>query len=215
MMATSEFRRNLISGASLILLALFLAASATPRWPKPHDDKPAMAMVLAVDPSSSKVKWELGGSLHTVHGTFRVARGKVEFDASIGKADGEIVVDAKSGESGNDSRDKKMHNDVLESVKFGEIVFHPDRVEGKVASSSASTIRIHGTFDIHGGRQELIIPMQVELSKDHWKGTGKFKVPYVQWGMKNPSNFFLKVDSEVEVEVEMTGGVQGVSEGKS
>jgi len=214
-MTASEIRRNLFCGAFLAVIALFLAASAAPRWPKPHDDKPTGATVLSVDTSNSKVKWELGGSLHTVHGTFRVTRGKVEFDASSGKASGEIVVDAKSGESGNDSRDKKMHNDVLESAKFGEIVFYPDRVEGKVASSGASTIQIHGTFDIHGGKQELTIPMQVELSADHWKGTGKFKVPYAQWGMKNPSNFFLKVDSSVEVEVEMNGGVQGAIGAKS
>ena len=214
-MAMPEIRRNLFCGGFLIVTALFLAASASPRWPKSQSGKPAGTLVLSLNPVISKVKWELGGSVHTVHGTFKCTRGKVEFDPTSGKANGEIVVDAKSGESNNDSRDKKMHKDVLESEKFGEIVFHPDHIEGKVAIGESSAIQIHGTLDIHGSKQQLTIPMQVELAADHWKGTGKFKVPYAQWGMKNPSNFFLKVDSSVEIELEMNGSAQGAADGKS
>jgi hypothetical protein len=29
----------------------------------------------------------------------------------------------------------------------------------------------------------------------------KFNVPYVEWGMKNPSNFVLKVKDTVEIEI--------------
>lgn len=200
--------RNIACAMFLLASAVLLAASATPPRPQAQETKNTQKIDLLIDPTSSKVRWELGGSLHTVHGTFRVTRGKVNFDATVGQAGGEIVVDAKSGESGNDSRDKKMHKDVLESAKFGEIVFHPDRVEGKVLPAGPSTIQLHGTFDSHGTKQELAIPLEVELSADHWKASGKFKVPYVKWGMKNPSNFFLKVDSVVEVAVEMSGSVQ-------
>jgi polyisoprenoid-binding protein YceI len=211
MMKINTASRNMACAMFLFASAVLLAASATPPRQQAQEEKTTPKVDLLLDSKSSKVRWELGGSLHTVHGTFRATRGKVNFDPSDGKASGEIVVDAKSGESGNDSRDKKMHKDVLESAKFGEIVFLPDRVEGKVMPAGLSTIQLHGTFDIHGTKQELTIPMQVELSADHWKGSGKFKVPYAQWGMKNPSNFFLKVDSFVEVEVEMSGSVQTAS----
>lgn len=206
-MYQTELRRNGVRAAIFIASCLCLVASAAPHGPTPLDDKPSGTIALLVNPSLSKIKWELNGSVHTVHGTFKVSRGTVEFDPATAKASGEIVVDARSGESGNDSRDKKMHNDVLESAKFGEIVFHPDRVEGKVASSGSSAIQIHGTFDIHGSKQQLTIPLQVELSADSWKGTAKFRVPYAAWGMKNPSNFFLKVDPSVELEVEMHGSL--------
>jgi len=203
--------RNIACVMFLIASAVLLAASATPPRQQAQEGKKAQQIELLVDPRSSTVRWELGGSLHTVHGTFPVTRGKVNFDATAGRAGGQIVVDAKSGESGNDSRDKKMHKDVLESAKFAEIVFHPDRVEGKVLPAGHSTIQLHGTFDIHGTQQELTIPLEVELSADHWKASGKFKIPYVKWGLKNPSNFFLKVDSVVEVAVEMSGSVQATA----
>ena len=196
--------RNSAGVLFLFVCAVLLAASATPPRTNLQESK-TQKIALSIDSSASKVRWELSGNLHTVHGTFQITRGKVGFDPSNGTASGEIVVDAKTGESGNDSRDKKMHKDVLESAKYGEIVFHPDRVEGKVSLAGSSTVQIHGMFDIHGSKHELTLPMQMELAADHWKGSGKFTVPYSEWGMKNPSNFFLKVDSSVSVEIEMSG----------
>jgi hypothetical protein len=63
-------------------------------------------------------------------------------------------------------------------------------------------------FLLHGAEHELTVPVQAELTPDHWKGTGKFNVPYIRWGLKNPSNFILKADPSVDVELEMKGGLQ-------
>ena len=46
------------------------------------------------------ISFFLESSAHSVHGTFRVKRGNISFDSATGKAGGEIVVDAASGESG-------------------------------------------------------------------------------------------------------------------
>jgi hypothetical protein len=54
------------------------------------------------------ISFFLESSIHSVHGTFRVKRGTVSFDSTTGYASGEIVVDAASGESRNDSRDRKI-----------------------------------------------------------------------------------------------------------
>jgi polyisoprenoid-binding protein YceI len=64
-------------------------------------------VALQVDSSKSTVKFTLGDVLHTVRGTFKVARGTLRFEPTSGKISGEIVVDAKSGESGSGMRDRR------------------------------------------------------------------------------------------------------------
>jgi hypothetical protein len=47
------------------------------------------------------VEYKLGAVLHTVEGTFALKRGHFSFDPESGRAAGELVVDATSGQSGN------------------------------------------------------------------------------------------------------------------
>jgi polyisoprenoid-binding protein YceI len=164
-------------------------------------------IVLSVDAAKSTVHWTVESSLHTVHGTFRVKSGTLSIDPATGKASGEIVVDATSGESGNDGRDRRMHKEILESSRYSEVVFRPDRAEGIVSSHRDSSVKLHGIFSLHGIDHELSVPAQATLSADHWKGTAAFEVPYIQWGLKNPSNFLLKVKPIVNVELDLAGSV--------
>lgn len=190
----------------LIGLAVFgvlLAAAASP-----PPQATSSELVFGLDPAQSKIHWTLGATMHTVHGTFGLKRGELRVDPSTGKASGEIVADAASGASGNDSRDKKMHAEVLESARYPEVVFRADRLEGKVQPQGSSTVQLHGTFLLHGGEHELTVPVQAELSADHWKGTAKFSVPYAAWGVKNPSTFLLKVDPSVEIELDLSGSLK-------
>jgi polyisoprenoid-binding protein YceI len=124
-----------------------------------------------------------------------------------GKAGGEIVADAVSGQSGDSGRDKKMHKDVLESGKYTEVVFRPDRVDGKFPASGAVSVQMHGVFSLHGSEHEVTVPVTGEITGANWHGTGAFKVPYVEWGLKSPNNFFLKADPVVDVELELVGAV--------
>ena len=165
-------------------------------------------LTFAVDPAQSTVHWTLGSSLHTVHGTFAVKRGSLQINPATGKASGEIVVDAVSGKSGNDGRDKKMHKEVLESARFSEIIFRPDNITGKLDAQDASSLQVHGIFVLHGGEHELTVPVQANLSGDHWTGSAKFSVPFIEWGLKNPSNWLLKVEHSVALELELKGTVQ-------
>ena len=192
---------------SLLALIALLMLSALPQHAAPPTSSSEIALQL--DPSQSKVNWTLGTTLHTVHGTFASKKGTLQLDLASGKISGEIVVDAVSGKSGDDSRDKKMHKDVLESSRYTEIVFRPDRIEGKVAPQGISKIQIHGILLLHGSEHELIVPAEADLAGDHWSGSTKFSVPFVDWDLKNPSNFFLKVNRNVDIELELKGRLQG------
>jgi hypothetical protein len=201
-MKLTQLRTSIGAVVLAVAVSAIVPANAA-RWPAPQSA--ASEIVLNVDPAQSKVHWTLGSTLHTVHGTFVVKSGTLRLDPATGKANGEVIVDATSGESGNDGRDKKMHKEIIESGKYKEIVFHPDRVDGKVPPIGSAIVQVHGMFSLHGSDHELTVPVQADLTGDHWKGTGKFNVPYIAWGLKSPSNFFLKADPSVDVQLDLVG----------
>lgn len=168
----------------------------------------AGALIFAVDPTQSAVHWTLGTTLHTVHGTFALKSGNLQLDPSTGTAGGAVIADATTGKSGNDGRDRKMHKDVLESTRFGEVIFRPDSIAGKLEMQGDSAVQVHGIFLLHGSEHELTVPAQVNLSGDHWSGSAKFSIPFIEWGLKNPSNLLLKVDHSVSIELELKGTIQ-------
>ena len=196
------------------IAALVLVGVATPTWhgataeQSSHATPVAAQIVLSVDPAKSTVHWSVESSLHTVHGTFHVKRGTVSVDPATGKASGEIVVDARSGESGNDGRDRRMHKEILESSQYTEVVFRPDRADGTVVAQGDSSLKLHGIFSLHGADHELTVPTQATLREGQWKGTAAFEVPYIEWGLKNPSNFLLKVKPVVDVQLDLAGAVR-------
>ena len=172
-----------------------------------HAQTAAPQVSLELDPSQSKINWKLSATAHTVHGTFGLTKGSIQFDPAGGKASGEIIADARSGESGDSGRDKNMHEKVLESAKYPMVTFSPDRVDGKVALQGDSKVQIHGTLDIHGVKHELTVPADVNFAGDRWTAKSTFDIPYVQWGMKDPSNFILRVGATVSVELDLSGRV--------
>jgi polyisoprenoid-binding protein YceI len=180
--------------------------SALPQHATPRPS--ASEITFGVDPAQSRIHWTLESTVHTVHGSFTFKKGSMQVDTSTGKASGEIVVDATSGNSGNDGRDKKMHREVLESSKYSDIIFRPDHVEGHISQQGICTVQLHGVLVLHGSEHELTVPIQGELAGDHWSGTAKFHVPFIDWGLKNPSNFFLKVNHAVEIDLELKGSLQ-------
>jgi polyisoprenoid-binding protein YceI len=166
----------------------------------------AQSSEFQLDPARTTVQFTLGDVLHTVHGTFKLKHGALHLGPA-GKVSGEIVVDATSGDSGSTIRDRKMHKEILESARYPEIAFRPDRIDGSVAPQGKSSVMVHGIFSIHGTDREITVPAQVEIGSDHWSANVHFTVPYEKWGMKNPSNLFLKVSDTVEIDLTASGSV--------
>jgi polyisoprenoid-binding protein YceI len=161
----------------------------------------AQPMHLRLDPAQNEVEYVVSSTLHTVHGTFQLKRGELMFDPASGKASGELVVDANSGKSGSDGRDHRMCSSILESGKYPEIVFRPDRVDGKVDPAGHSQVQLHGLFKLHGADHEMMVPLAVDGASGGYKATATFSVPYIKWGLKNPSTFILRVADTVDITV--------------
>ena len=191
------------SALAMLALAALLVLGALPQHAVPQAN--SGALLLEVEAAQSKVHWALNTTFHTVHGTFALKKGMMRVDLLPGMATGEIIVDAASGSSGDDGRDRKMHKEVLESSRYADIVFRPDRVEGKIARQGISIVRVHGVFVLHGNEHEMTVPVQAELNAGHWTASSKFDVPFIDWGLKNPSSFFAKVNHAVEIELELKG----------
>jgi polyisoprenoid-binding protein YceI len=204
-MRISSLKSAVLASAGILGIAIFLTATAAP----PETQTAAAAVQgisLDVDPAQSKVHYTVDTTLHTVHGTFAIKKGSlVKIDPETGKASGEVDVYATSGDSGNTSRDERMHKEILESSKYPDVIFRPSQIEGKVSPSGNSDVKLHGVLVIHGGQHDIVAQVHAELLGDHWKGTASFDVPYIQWGIKDPSNWMLKVKPVVNINVDMAG----------
>jgi polyisoprenoid-binding protein YceI len=170
----------------------------------------AQAAIIELDPSNTKIIFTLADVLHTVRGTFRLKQGRIQFDASTETISGEVIVDAASGDSGSAARDGRMRKNVLESQRYPEIRFTPASLRGSVSSTNGSSVSVTGMFEIHGQRHELTIPMQVRVDGENVTARGEFVVPYVAWGMKDPSTFLLRVDKKVTIGIVVTGRLTGL-----
>ena len=165
----------------------------------------AQHQTLAVNPDASQVAFNLGGTGHHVQGTFHVQRGSIDFDPSTQKISGSVFVDAASGNSGEPSRDKNMNSNVLDTTHFAEVTFAPSSYQGTIAPSGDSTIQVSGVFTLHGAPHDLTLPMQIHIEGANLTAKGHFTVPYVKWGLKDPSIFILKVAKEVDIDLNLSG----------
>jgi len=168
----------------------------------------AQGSIVQLDPAQTKIEFSLSGNFHTVHGKFALKSSTIQFDPSNGKISGAIIVDATSGDSGNNARDKKMHREILESGKFPEIIFTPGQISGTVAADGASKVEVAGKFRLHGQDHDVTLPVDVTMDGRNLQIATHLEIPYVQWGLKNPSNFLLRVSDTVTIDIQATGRAQ-------
>jgi hypothetical protein len=179
---------------AVLALAVILAPAAL-----------AQHQTFAVNPDSSEVKMTLKTTHELVNGTFHIQSVSIEFNRSNPKMSGSVVVLAGSGKTGNDSRDKKMNKDILEVEQHATVSFEPKLYSGAIAPSWDSTIQVTGVFILPGTPHEITVPMLVHLDGANATAKTHFVVPYVQWGLKNPSFLIWKADNDVAIDLFLTG----------
>jgi polyisoprenoid-binding protein YceI len=175
-----------------------------------HAQTAPQKITVHFDPARTEIHWTLGATLHSVHGTFKLKGGLISFVPETGEAEGEILVDLSTGESANEGRDSRMQKDVLESARYPQAIFHPTKVVGVIKAGAAQDVTVEGTFTIHGADHPMQMNANVTVNGQDATATLRFTVPYVAWGMKDPSNFALRVDKKVDVEVVSTGTMEGL-----
>jgi polyisoprenoid-binding protein YceI len=186
-----------IRSSTVVLLALMATLIAR-----------AQQQTFTVDPTISNVAFALTGMGHEVHGVFHVSHGSIQFDRSTGHIAGSIVAPATSGDSNDKGRDKNMHAQVLNADQFADISFEPKSYQGTIAAAGDSNLQVSGIFTLHGVAHDLTLPMQIRIEGSALSAKGSFIVPYVKWGLKDPSIFVLKVAKEVHIDLSLSGSLQ-------
>jgi polyisoprenoid-binding protein YceI len=167
----------------------------------------AQHQTFAVNPDTSEVKMKLNTTHEVVDGTFHIQSGSINFDRTASRISGIVIVAAGSGKTGNESRDKKMNKDILRVDQFATVSFAPKAYNGTIAASGDSTIQVSGVFTLLGTAHDLTIPMQIHIDGSQAAARAKFVVPYVQWGLKNPSFLIWKADNDVAIDLNLVGQV--------
>jgi len=165
----------------------------------------AQHQAFNINPDASTVAFTLASTHEITNGTFHVSKGLVNFDAASPNLSGLIDVSAATGNTGNASRDKKMLNDVLQTSQFADVTFVPQTYTGTLALNGDSTLQVTGIFTLHGTPHTLTVPMQLHIDGNKLTAKTTFKVPYVEWGLKDPSWFVFKVAKEVDVNLTLVG----------
>lgn len=187
---------------TLLILTLTAMLTALPSLAAP--------LRLTADPEATEVTFLLDATGHDVEGTMVLQSADLELDPADGHASGEIVIDATRTDTGSEKRDKTMHRKVLESHLYPRIVFTAERFTGELAEGAESTLEVQGTVAIDGEEHPFSLPLTLAVNGETFKAQATLVVPYVEWGMHDPSMFILKVAKEVQVVVAATGAVKRV-----
>jgi polyisoprenoid-binding protein YceI len=146
-------------------------------------------------------------TLHDFSGSTTAITGHIEFEKgrheSTAKA--EIVVDARTLDTGNKDRDQDMHETTLESAKYPEVRFVLTSVAMKTPGALSGDLTMRGTIEIHGVKREVEIPAVGELREDGYlHGKGQFKALLTDFGMTPPTKLgFIKVRDEIVIWFEL------------
>jgi polyisoprenoid-binding protein YceI len=167
----------------------------------------AQRQTFVVNANASEVKMKLNTTHELVNGTFHVQSGSIEFDRSTPTMSGSVVVLAGSGNTGNSSRDKRMNKVILQVDKYATVSFEPKSYTGTIAPQGDSTIQVTGIFTLLGTPHEITVPIVVHLEGATAVAKAHFVVPYIQWGLKDPSFLFWKADKDVAIDLNLVGAI--------
>jgi polyisoprenoid-binding protein YceI len=194
------------------LFASLANAQQTPSHAKPSAAIPARNVEIHFDPALTQIHFKVGSLLRDVRGTFQLKGGALAVDPDSTLAQGELLVDATTGRTGNATRDKEMQDEVLESKRYPSIFFHAEHLRGQIPKGDGSSdVIAEGMLNIHGADHPLQMKVHLVRVGNSLSATTRFTVPYVEWGMKNPRGSFFHLSRTAQVDVSAKGTTRTVA----
>lgn len=206
-MTRVRYGMRLLMSRLNLLIAILAAAVLTLAAASSAHAAPAAQDVIELDPGQTIIAFRLKGDLHTTHGSFQLASGRITIDPATGAAGGEIVVDSSSSTTDNSMRDAEMHDRVLETGTYPEITFVPHSARVTRDGAGLMTGTISGDFTIHGATHPMTFNVTGTVFGNELKCESNFVIPYEAWGMRNPSWLMFRVAGKVSVDFSTVGEI--------
>jgi polyisoprenoid-binding protein YceI len=165
--------------------------------------------VLQLDPQATRISFHFGATFKGVRGSLAMREGQITLLPENGLAAGRVVLDLGSAETGVARRDRRMREKILETPTYPLAIFYPERIDGHLHREGSSDLQIHGRLDFHGASHEVGIVSTATAHGDRVTANGFFTIPYIAWGLRDPSFFLLRVAKEVQVEIRAVGRLIG------
>ena len=148
-------------------------------------------------PEKSDLSFELPTTLHLVRGKVTAWRGEVSVDpGSPGILHARLDIKAGSLVTGSNGRDANMHEKVLESDRFPDIVFEAKTYKGNLSQfgpGRAFTAELTGDLTIHGVTRPLQTSVECNVFRDRAFLAGEVPIHWKEFGLRDMSRVFNKV----------------------
>ena len=161
------------------------------------------ASTYTVDPSGSIVKFHLHHKMHEVDGRSSQIEGKAVL-GDDGKVMTMVRIPVASFDTADANRDSHMR-ETLDASKFPFVVFKGvTSLAIPVVYGKDVETKLEGELDFHGVKRPIAVPAKLSLGQD---GTAvvkaKFPVNLEAHQIERPSLLFIKVDENVELDVQL------------
>ncbi|MBM4777333.1 MAG: hypothetical protein GQE15_06480 [Archangiaceae bacterium] len=182
-----------VLGSVVVLLAAVASADVWMVAPKPR----------------GFVRFTIEGPLDDVNGETRSMSGNFTVDPKAwGGGKGTFAVDLTTLRTGIDQRDEDMRVEFLETKRFPFAILSLDSLTqaapAALAVGQTATAQATGSFEVHGVRRAVSLPIKVRLESDsRMVASGSFSVPFADFNISRPQRLFLKLGDTADVSFEV------------
>ena len=81
-----------------------------------------------------------------------------------------------------------------------------------VRSRGSSTLELSGVFRLHGSDHPVTLSFPVQVEGSLVRTSTHLVIPYVAWGLKNPSTFVLRVSDKLDLQIKTSGRLAATSQ---
>jgi hypothetical protein len=73
------------------------------------------------------------------------------------------------------------------------------------APKRPSRAEVSGQFSLHAQDHDVTLPIDIQPAGRQLQMATHITIPYIKWGLKNPSTFILRTSDKVELNIHAVG----------